>query len=218
MSDADPGMTGVGRACPGDADPIARLCRRAFPGAPEWRAPLPVVRRWWRGIIRAESDPVYVARGPDGLPVGFAVDASDTAWVRAQHKGPHAKWVKALVVLAHPGIARARLRKVRKARSAAERAGHAGSDHTPPHALPGVRFLGLLLVAPDARGTGIADRLLGAVERAAAERGHQLLRVHVDARNSRGRRFYERNGYELVGFSRGSAILIKRVRAAGDAA
>jgi len=71
--------------------------------------------------------------------------------------------------------------------------------------------MGLLLVDPDARGTGIADLLLVTAERAAISRGHTLLRVHVDARNQRGQKFYARNGYQLIGIDKGSAILLKRI-------
>ena len=61
-----------------------------------------------------------------------------------------------------------------------------------------VPLLVAVYVTPDARGSGIADALLAAVEAWAAERGDALfLEVH-DA-NPRAMGFYARHGYEPTG-------------------
>jgi GNAT superfamily N-acetyltransferase len=55
-----------------------------------------------------------------------------------------------------------------------------------------------LYVAPDARGAGVADRLLGQGERCVAERFGRAW-LAVIAPNARARRFYARNGWSDAG-------------------
>jgi len=64
---------------------------------------------------------------------------------------------------------------------------------------PAVVFLEALWVHPGRRGTGAADALLRAVAAWAAERGAREVRLHVDRRNARARRFYERSGFRACG-------------------
>ncbi|GEM_PF-6083235 len=199
-----------GDASGDDADRIAAMCRAAFPGAPEWQASHSIARSWWRGVLAAGRCPLLVAEDTARRCAGFAVHNADPSWwAAAQRRGPHAKWMKLLTAARHPRLIRARLRKLRRSRAMAARdaSGSAGPATATP--LVGVRFLGLILVAEHARGSGVSDALLACVERSAAGIGQLDLRVHVDARNETGRRFYERNGYHLAGYRSGSAVLNK---------
>lgn len=62
-------------------------------------------------------------------------------------------------------------------------------------------WLEQLYVAPDAQGRGLGSALLDAARRASPAG----LRLHVVARNTRARAFYERAGFVLVGTSDGSS-------------
>jgi GNAT superfamily N-acetyltransferase len=54
-------------------------------------------------------------------------------------------------------------------------------------------------VAPDARGTGVADRLVGAVLDAARDRGHGTTVLWVSDGNRAAERLYERHGFVRTG-------------------
>lgn len=60
-----------------------------------------------------------------------------------------------------------------------------------------------IAVAADARGRGIGEALLQAVERAAARRGCNRLRLEVRVDNAGAQRLYERLGYRRFGLRRG---------------
>ncbi len=53
-------------------------------------------------------------------------------------------------------------------------------------------------VAPQARGRGVARRLIDAVARAMAEHGAARLELSVMPDNHRARRTYERSGFTLT--------------------
>jgi len=59
-------------------------------------------------------------------------------------------------------------------------------------------YLVSMWVRPDVRGTGAADALAAAVVAWAAAEGAPEIRLHVDRRDGRARRFYERNGFRPV--------------------
>jgi hypothetical protein len=54
-------------------------------------------------------------------------------------------------------------------------------------------------IHPDLRGSGLADRLAQSVLAWAREAGASRVLLHVDKRNLRARRFYERNGFRSTG-------------------
>jgi RimJ/RimL family protein N-acetyltransferase len=56
-------------------------------------------------------------------------------------------------------------------------------------------------VEPQARGTGAADELIGAVVRWAAAANHIVVHLHVTEGNIRAERVYQRNGFERTGRS-----------------
>jgi [ribosomal protein S18]-alanine N-acetyltransferase len=56
-----------------------------------------------------------------------------------------------------------------------------------------------LAVSAAARGQGLGERLLGACEDAARQRGCSQLRLEVRADNMAARRLYDRRGYQLFG-------------------
>jgi GNAT superfamily N-acetyltransferase len=64
---------------------------------------------------------------------------------------------------------------------------------------PGVVFLVAVWVHPTLRGTGAADALVAAVLSWADAQGAAEVRLHVDERNGRARRFYERCGFRATG-------------------
>jgi ribosomal protein S18 acetylase RimI-like enzyme len=67
-----------------------------------------------------------------------------------------------------------------------------------PRMLNGAAYLRLLLVANEARSTGIGSELLTAAEASAREQANHLYLL-ATTDNSGARRFYERHGYRLVG-------------------
>jgi ribosomal protein S18 acetylase RimI-like enzyme len=60
-------------------------------------------------------------------------------------------------------------------------------------------WLVAVYVAPDHRGTTVADRLLDAVEADVAAAGHTHLWLDVHESNTRAQRFYRRRGYTFSG-------------------
>ena len=64
---------------------------------------------------------------------------------------------------------------------------------------PGTRWLYGMYVTPDARGTGVADHLVEAVERWARDEGVDELYLHVADVATRARAFYERRGFHPTG-------------------
>lgn len=65
--------------------------------------------------------------------------------------------------------------------------------------LPRAAFLVSMWVHPDFRGTGAADALIVSVLDWARERNLHEMLLHVDARNVRARRCYERHGFRATG-------------------
>ena len=55
-----------------------------------------------------------------------------------------------------------------------------------------------MYVRPEHRGRGIADDLLGAMERAASDRGAPRIIIHTGDRQHAALRFYDRHGYTPI--------------------
>jgi GNAT superfamily N-acetyltransferase len=55
-----------------------------------------------------------------------------------------------------------------------------------------------MFVEPDARGSGVADALLAAVEQRAKDDGAQRVVIHTGDRQKAALRFYERHGYTPI--------------------
>lgn len=64
-------------------------------------------------------------------------------------------------------------------------------------ATPGTLYVNTLWVAPDYRGTGLADDLIECARMTAAEAGLSGLCLHVWVENARAVRFYERHGFAV---------------------
>ena len=64
----------------------------------------------------------------------------------------------------------------------------------------GAALLVSMWVDPEHRGTGLADRLVGAVTAWAASEGRTALRLHVVEHNERARRCYQRLGFAPTGY------------------
>ena len=62
-----------------------------------------------------------------------------------------------------------------------------------------VVYLVAMWVAPTARGTGVADRLVQRVIAWASEQAVKVVRLHVMQSNGRAERVYERNGFRRTG-------------------
>jgi len=67
------------------------------------------------------------------------------------------------------------------------------------HAAHDIARLYSLATAEDARGRGIGDRLVAAVERAAGAAGRRRLRLEVREDNRAAQRLYERRGFRRIG-------------------
>lgn len=63
---------------------------------------------------------------------------------------------------------------------------------------PRLHELKRMFVVPAARGSGIADELLAAVERIAADAGSTVLRLETGTRQPEAIRFYERSGFAAI--------------------
>lgn len=73
-----------------------------------------------------------------------------------------------------------------------------------PEASAGVRgshplYLSKVYAAPRAHGTGLSQRLLDTLVDAAIARGHDSLWLGTNSQNVRARRFYEKQGFTVVG-------------------
>lgn len=79
----------------------------------------------------------------------------------------------------------------------ASAAGLAGGMAVPRE--EGVAVLVSMWVDPGHRGTGLADQLVAAVSAWAASEGRPTVRLHVEERNDRARRCYQRLGFTLTG-------------------
>ena len=60
-------------------------------------------------------------------------------------------------------------------------------------------YLMSMWVAPDARGSGAADGLIGRVIEWARDEGIATIRLHVTEGNARAERVYDRNGFSRTG-------------------
>jgi ribosomal-protein-alanine acetyltransferase len=60
-----------------------------------------------------------------------------------------------------------------------------------------------IAVAPSARGIGLGERLLSAIERVSRSRRRDAIRLEVRADNKPAQRLYERLGYRRIGIKRG---------------
>ena len=82
-------------------------------------------------------------------------------------------------------------------------AGHVGFLPTElaghPDAAPGLAHLWQLFVRPAYWGTGLAAELLGRAVEEARTRGFDGMRLYTPAGQARARRFYEREGFAVVG-------------------
>lgn len=67
--------------------------------------------------------------------------------------------------------------------------------------IPPVGHLALIAVAPEGRGSGLADQLLVLAQETLARSGFDRARLRVAARNARALRFYQRHGWADVGES-----------------
>jgi GNAT superfamily N-acetyltransferase len=67
---------------------------------------------------------------------------------------------------------------------------------------PGDPFLGLQLLAPEARGQGLGTAFLAEIEARARATGARSLYLAVLQENTRGRAFWERHGFRPTGVSR----------------
>lgn len=84
----------------------------------------------------------------------------------------------------------------------------------------GSYFLSAVAVLPEARGRGIAARLIDRVERRARDGGFDRISLHVWADNAPARRLYDRLGFEEIGRAaiaphprlprRGGSVLLRR--------
>lgn len=68
-------------------------------------------------------------------------------------------------------------------------------DFVRDYPAPGEWFLGLLLLRPEERGSGLGERAYRAVEAFARERGASVVRIAVADQNIRARAFWERLGF-----------------------
>ena len=64
---------------------------------------------------------------------------------------------------------------------------------------PGTRWLYGMYLSPSARGTGVAQQLVEAVESWARDEGVDSLFLHVAEPMARARAFYEKEGFVLTG-------------------
>jgi ribosomal protein S18 acetylase RimI-like enzyme len=67
------------------------------------------------------------------------------------------------------------------------------------HAHPEDASLSMLWIAPQARGTGLADRLVEAALNSARERGYPRVRLWVNDVNNSAAQLYERHGFTPTG-------------------
>ena len=67
------------------------------------------------------------------------------------------------------------------------------------HAAHDIARLYSLATSAAARGRGVGDRLVAAIERAARESGRQRVRLEVREDNAAAQRLYERRGYQPIG-------------------
>ena len=78
------------------------------------------------------------------------------------------------------------------------------------HPRPDDAYLGLLLLAPEARGRGAGRAMLARVEAEARDRGAQRLLVAVLDANPRGRAFWDREGFAVESRFTGLAFGARR--------
>jgi ribosomal-protein-alanine acetyltransferase len=71
------------------------------------------------------------------------------------------------------------------------------------HALHRIARLYSIAVTPEARGIGLGEMLLAAVEKLARQRGSAAMRLEVRTDNAAAQRLYERRGYRRFGVRRG---------------
>ena len=209
-----------------DAHAIVLLCRAGWPAWAAWFAPSFLVCRWWRKVIDSPICSVQVAaEAADNATksvVGFSVLTTDfSAWDQILHTGPHSKVAKAVILLLHPSLLTAYIR--RKKKMGAKGASKTDKTRCDSRGTSGYRFversayvsrsselhLALMGVDSQVRGKGIGSCLVCQYVESAEQMGVESVWLHVEPRNMRAQRLYQKHGFSIVGVDGSSLLMIR---------
>ncbi|PSL06000.1 acetyltransferase (GNAT) family protein [Haloactinopolyspora alba] len=164
------------------------------------------VRRWHRAHLRSPHGVVLVAMH-DGVPVGFLVGTADrhanVSWIIEHHRRELiAAGVRALARRPALALWFVRSRGPRYARRLLGR--RASARVAAPGRLPEAPFapvavLEAVVVAPGARGHGVASALVRAYLEIVADAGVRRAELVTKAGSAGAAGFYERTGWHRVG-------------------
>lgn len=207
-----------------DAITLGRLCRRSFVKSPEWRVPMFIVGRWWRGVIEHPGCCVRVVSDDSGI-IGFYIGVEDPGvWETMSKQGPHCKWMKGLVLLTRPAFLRSYHKKRRQARIGRGSGDGNTQNKGVNHGFSAQRvrvadvvddrgglYLAIMALDPRVRGRGIGKRVVEHFGDLGVELGVGTLWLHVDPRNERAQGLYLGFGYQFGGRDGNSFLMYKPV-------
>lgn len=211
---------------PAEIAAVAALHLRAFPDYESTKLGAGYCRRMLRAYAARSDAWVDVALDERGGLTGYLV-AAPPATQRTLNRallpwaGLHSLRRPAVLAKGLGGAARRLRRTIRPGRP--DEAAHAVTDGpaaaaSAADAVPAATIrVVLVAVDPAARGTGVADALLGAFARTARERGHAAADLSVAPGNQAAHGAYLRNGWTPVGGDDG-AVSHFRLDLSGPAA
>ena len=176
------------------------ILRPSFPSSLYVQLGQRTCSHWLNGFLQHESARLLVARRA-GVMVGLTVFQRDT---------PAAHSAGTMSLLRRPGvlkeIASAALRRpawlLRECRALIQRRRECWTapEIAPPHEDPGfpqegAYWVNIIAVAPHARRTGVASRLLRECLRLVADAGGASLSLYVNSKNTAGIQLYESLGF-----------------------
>ncbi len=194
----NPPLAHVRPMAPADLASVAELHRRCFPTYQSTKLGTAYCRRMLRAYDQRPETWISVATDDSDRTLGYLVAAPPATqkdiqrvllpWAAlASLRQPRA--AAAAVV---PAVRRVRGRLTRSDETPASATAAPPSEETTPDATIRVVLIG---VAPDARGQGVADLLLGSFADTARARGHRTADLSVAPDNRAAQAAYARNGW-----------------------
>lgn len=168
-----------------------------------------MARRWWSSAIGSDAAETWVSK-EDGRVSAFCVLITDEECWAAEEK--QREYQAILIGLRFLAFARARWCAIRREAAGSETSSgnKAAESHNHRCKRHKRTWIGLIAVARQMRGRGLAKDLLKVCVDRTAELGHEAIKLRVDRENRPARRLYESAGFVCTS-EKGSQCIYTRV-------
>lgn len=176
---------------------VARVHLAAFPFSALSRVGLEAVYRYYLWQLEGPHEHWFRGAWKEGRLVGFCVSGVSRGALRGFLSKN--RWFLAFRLVLRPWLWTDPL-VLDRVKTAARSLGLLRKSTVAPKLSPGPPSWGILsiAVAPEERGTGVAQVLMGDAEREALRRGYGRMHLTVATDNARAVRFYEKLGWRKV--------------------